>query len=111
MSIEWGSIIQDVLIAKYKTCQFSVGETYESLTWDESNLISKPTEEQLLLDKADYLQNKNYYNYEGLRRNAYPDIGDQLDMLWHAMDSGQISKAEDFYNALKAVKDLYPKEK
>lgn len=43
------------------------------------------------------------------RARAYPKIGDQLDMLWHAMDTGQIPKAQQFYNALKAVKDKHPK--
>lgn len=43
------------------------------------------------------------------RRGAYPPIGDQLDMLWHAMDTGQIPKAQQFYNAIKQVKDKYKK--
>jgi len=47
--------------------------------------------------------------YVDRRKGAYPSIGDQLDMLWHAMDTGQIPKAQQFYNALKAVKDKFPK--
>jgi hypothetical protein len=47
--------------------------------------------------------------YVALRRSEYPLIVDQLDMLWHSMDSGEITKATAFYNALKAVKDQYPK--
>jgi hypothetical protein len=47
--------------------------------------------------------------FENTRKFAYPSVRDQLDMLWHAMDSGQIPKAQKFYNALKAVKDKYPK--
>lgn len=44
-----------------------------------------------------------------LRRTAYPLIADQMDMLWHAMDTGVLTKVTDFYDALKAVKDQYPK--
>jgi hypothetical protein len=39
----------------------------------------------------------------------YPSLGDQLDMLWHAIDSGTLNKTSDFYTTLKAVKDAYPK--
>jgi hypothetical protein len=47
--------------------------------------------------------------YDMKRKGAYPNYGEQLDMLWHAMDIGQIPKAQQFYNAIKAVKDKYPK--
>ena len=40
----------------------------------------------------------------------YPTIGDQLDMLWHAIDAGTLNKTSDFYTAIKAVKDAHPKE-
>lgn len=45
--------------------------------------------------------------YQRLRQ--YPSIGDQLDMLWHAIDSGTLNKTSDFYTTLKAVKDANPK--
>lgn len=48
-------------------------------------------------------------DYRELRADQYPELADQLDMLWHSMDSGQIPKAEPFYSALKAVKEQYPK--
>ena len=47
--------------------------------------------------------------YQELRKLAYPRIEDQLDMLWRAMDGGAISKADEFYEAIKAVKDAYSK--
>lgn len=49
--------------------------------------------------------------YSESRREEYPGIGDQLDMLWHAMDIGEIPRAEDFYDRIKAVKDKYPKNR
>lgn len=48
-------------------------------------------------------------SYAEQRRNAYPIMGDQLDMLWHAMDAGILPKVQDFYDAIKSVKDQYPK--
>ena len=47
--------------------------------------------------------------YQNDRTIIYPPITDQLDMLWHAIDSGENLKNSDFYNTLKAVKDKYPK--
>lgn len=47
--------------------------------------------------------------YDMKRKREYPTIGDQLDMLWHAMDTNQIPRAQQFYSTIKAVKDKYPK--
>ena len=49
--------------------------------------------------------------YAEQRRNAYPEIGDQLDMLWHSIDQDPQLKSKyfDFYEAIKAVKVKYPK--
>tara|TARA_A100000171_G_C2001215_1_gene81909 strand:- start:41 stop:307 length:267 start_codon:yes stop_codon:yes gene_type:complete len=45
------------------------------------------------------------------RKNNYPLIGDQLDLLWHAIDADSDLKVKlsGFYNAIKAVKDANPK--
>ena len=44
-------------------------------------------------------------------KNIYPQIGDQLDLLFHAIeaDTDLKTKFVDFYNAIKTVKDAYPK--
>ena len=51
--------------------------------------------------------------YARTRAAAYPSIGDQLDMLWHAIDVGDWTavkvKTTSFYTELKAVKDANPK--
>tara|TARA_R110002012_G_scaffold48908_1_gene126908 strand:+ start:367 stop:684 length:318 start_codon:yes stop_codon:yes gene_type:complete len=54
------------------------------------------------LEKSQYVQQ---------RKNAYPEIGDQLDMLWHSIDQNPKLKSEyfEFYEAIKAVKIKYPK--
>ena len=48
-------------------------------------------------------------SYQRTRATQYPKIVDQLDMLWHAIDSGSLDKDSDFYKSLKAVKDANPK--
>ncbi len=49
--------------------------------------------------------------YAEQRRNAYPPIGDQLDMLWHSIDQNAELKQKyfNFYEAIKQVKVKYPK--
>ena len=47
--------------------------------------------------------------YQRKRIYEYPRIEEQLDMLWHAMDDGTLTKVDAFYDANKAVKDKYPK--
>ncbi len=49
--------------------------------------------------------------YAEQRRNAYPPIGDQLDMLWHTIDKDILLQKRyfDFYQTIKAVKVKYPK--
>lgn len=47
--------------------------------------------------------------YAENRACEYPVIGEQLDMLWHAMDDGTATKIEPFYSSIMAVKDKYPK--
>ena len=50
-------------------------------------------------------------DYAQQRRNAYPEIGDQLDMLWHSIDQDEELKTKyfNFYQAIKSVKIKHPK--
>ena len=42
---------------------------------------------------------------------TYSSVGDQLDLLWHAIDADADLKAKfsAFYNSIRAVKDANPK--
>ena len=51
----------------------------------------------------------NDTEYKRKRIIEYPSVEDQLDMLWHAMDDGTLTKVDTFYDANKTVKDKYPK--
>lgn len=48
-------------------------------------------------------------SYVKQRQAAYPSAGDQLDMLWHAMNSGVLPIVEPFYSNILAIKNQYPK--
>lgn len=59
--------------------------------------------------QADGKFHKRAKHYDELRGAEYPQLHQQLDALWHAMDAGEIPKAKQFYNDIKKVKDKYPK--
>ena len=51
------------------------------------------------------------FQYKEDRKNEYPDLGEQFDKIFHAIDadSDLKTKFSDFHTAIKAVKDKYPK--
>lgn len=49
------------------------------------------------------------HTYDENRATEYPPLEDQLDMLYHAMDAGEIPKATQWYNTIRTIKDNNPK--
>ena len=79
------------------------------ITWHEGTTpIPKADIEAKMNEMANEPEQSNYAEQ---RRNAYPAIGDQLDMLWHSIDQNPKLKSEyfEFYEAIKAVKIKHPK--
>jgi len=91
---------QTQLMNNYK---FQVKATLKDIT-EPSSLTKLPAWKQ-----QEQSQPLEVITYETQRRLSYPSLGEQFDMLWHAMDSGEIPHATNFYNRIKAVKDQYPK--
>ena len=80
------------------------------ITWHDGNPknITKAYIEAKMNEMANEPEQSAYAEQ---RRNAYPPIGDQLDMLWHSIDQNPELKQKyfDFYEAIKQVKVKYPK--
>ena len=68
-----------------------------------------PNEEAIQAKLTELQADYDAKKYQRDRQPEYPAIGDQLDMLFHAIDAGTLDKSSDFYTTLKAVKDKYPK--
>ena len=47
--------------------------------------------------------------YQSDRACCYPNILDQLDMLYHDMEAGNMPVSPTWFAAIKAVKDQHPK--
>ena len=104
--------IIDAILAIKSDAKVSVRGDVNNITWEDGNptsitndaILAKQTELQTAYDAKAYART---------RANAYPSIGDQLDMLWHAIDVGDWTavkvKTTSFYTELKAVKDANPK--
>lgn len=99
-----------------------------TIEWNDEE-ISRPTDEAINAKRQEMAAVFNATEYVDLRVNGqfdlqadetgemvpvkvsegYPSISDQLDMLWHAIDSGSLDKNSEFYLKLKSVKDAHPK--
>ena len=103
MSIKLGQAI----LAINKDAKYAVRENTFPIEWmDGTTPIAEAdiTAKQIEL-QADY----DAKAYQRKRQPEYPAIGEQLDLLWHAIDDGTLDKTSDFYTSLKATKDKYPK--
>lgn len=49
-------------------------------------------------------------SYAERRYLSYPPMSEQLDAIWHAMDSGILPRVPAFYDPIAAVKAANPKE-
>ena len=107
--------IEDVLVTLHTGQWFgwsdSKNKVYANLVIHSAD--AKPTESELTTELATRQAAFDGAAYSRARAAAYPSIGDQLDMLWHAVDTGDWTAAKvkttEFYTALKAVKDANPK--
>ena len=98
-------------------------ETGEVELWDDGDGVAyikswsapetQPTAEQLTAADGAATTAEALKTVQITRTSKYPSIGDQLDMLWHAIDTGDWTAAKvkttSFYTELKAVKDANPK--
>ena len=98
------------IVALDSTAQVSVHG--DDITWHDGN-PNGITAEQIAAKQSELQTEYDAQAYARTRETAYPSIGDQLDMLWHAVDTGDWTptkvKTTEFYTALKAVKDANPK--
>ena len=70
------------------------------------------TKEQIQAKYDELVEADKKNQYQRDRAEDYPELKEQLDLLWHAIDGGKFnvkSKETDFYKKLKAVKDANPK--
>ena len=103
--------IISAILAINPNAQVSVNaEDIEQITWHDDN-PTNITNEQILAKQAELKANIDAKQYQRDRKVEYPEIGDQLDMLWHSIDQDAALKQKyfAFHQAILAVKSKYPK--
>ena len=103
--------ITNAILALDPNAEVSVNaEDVNQITWHDGNPNSI-TVAQIQTKQAELQTAHDAKAYARARASAYPTIGDQLDMLWHAIDDNSTLKTRyaDFHTAIKAVKDANPK--
>ena len=75
-------------------------------------IAEKEAQDLTWLEEQSQNNNIEQAPYISQRRNAYPPVGDQLDMLWHTIDKDEKLQGKyfDFYQTLKTVKVKFPKK-
>lgn len=94
----------DAILALRPGAKFTVDGTL-GIVWNDSEQ-AQPSEKEINLK----IEEINNLQYQKERAKKYPSIGDQLDMIWHSMNNGEIPKSLDFFESIKSVKDAYPKQ-
>ena len=109
----WQHSMGHALMSKWPKIEWSIDgdEVYDNITWINLNGETKPTEAEIITEwnRLDAAYDANAYGRN--RQPEYPNIGEQLDNLYHAIDedSDLKTKFSTFHAAIKAVKDKYPK--
>lgn len=64
-----------------------------------------------IFEDPNQLPDPNYVMpYDANRMHTYPSIGNQLDMLWHELNtSGSISTDGSWFQSIQQVKQQFPK--
>jgi len=104
----------EVKVGKYEAVESLLpnakfGVRGDVVEWLDDELV-QPSELAIQTEMERLQVKYDLKKYQRQREFEYPFIGEQLDMLWHAIDTNTLDKTSDFYNNLKAVKDKYPKE-
>jgi len=77
-------------------------------TWSVSGL-TKPTDSQIASYETAGNTEESNHNVKRTRREAYGEIGDQLDLLYKDMVAGKLDTTGEWAKKIKAIKDANPK--
>ena len=79
--------------------------------WEDPDGKTPPTKKQIMAEFERQKDVANYYQYAYDRCHHYPDGFEQLDMLWHAINSGACDglKDSEWFKRIDEVKKKFPK--
>jgi len=100
-----------------------INEDYDTMQWDENNTDTKPTKAEVEAEIARLNAIHESKRYQRQRTNdisermsgiqtSYPKISEQLDQLFHDIESGKFgdtAKTGNWYVGISSVKNTFPK--
>jgi hypothetical protein len=78
------------------------------LQW-KSDDITQPTQAEIDAEVVRLQAIEDGNAYQRTRADAYEQITEQLDQLYHDMTAGKLDATGEWHKAIKAVKDATPK--
>tara|TARA_R100000742_G_C4174708_1_gene11802 strand:- start:67 stop:423 length:357 start_codon:yes stop_codon:yes gene_type:complete len=78
-------------------------------TWNVSG-VAQPNDSQLTAADTQATKNSNNEKIRDVRRIAYGEIGDQLDLLYKDIVANKLDTTGEWAKKIKAVKDANAKE-
>ena len=81
---------------------------YDWAAWECDDGTSPPTQEEIEEELKRECIIYNYFLYEVNRQKAYPEIKEQLDMLYHDIKSGNLNNGT-WIKSVEEIKQKYPK--
>jgi hypothetical protein len=76
--------------------------------WEDDDGNPCPTWEEIQEVVNEQSEIYGYFAYERDREKEYPELKDQLDMLFKDITSGKLEDGE-WYQTIKSIKDKHPK--
>ena len=80
----------------------------EFVVWNDPKGRQPPSWEEIEQEIIKEVKIYNYYKYERDREESYPEIKEQLDLLFHDIKNGNLENGE-WIKSIEAVKEAIPK--
>ena len=86
------------------------GTDAKDVVWDEATIAAgAPSTEEIIAEQKRLQDIEDANSYQRKRATEYPEIAEQLDLLYHDMVAGKGDSSGSWFAAVKKVKDDNPK--
>ena len=101
-------IIQSIVAIKSDARVSVDNDDINKITWHDSN-PTNITNDQILAKQTELKTAYDNNKYQRDRADAYKELKEQLDLLYHDMTADKGDKTGEWYKHIKAVKNANPK--
>lgn len=84
------------------------GGIYTWHAWESDDGLNPPTQEEIEREIKRECEIYNYFLYEVKREKEYPEVREQLDMLYHDIKNNNLNNGT-WIKTVEKIKQMYPK--